>query len=103
MRAHVVLIISLAAWSTWAFNTEQRARYANTGPFLVVVNKTVTQTVTATGTTTVSSSCAKLVNVTAKCRRRRDGKWVEGYEPVVLTFDDSIEVDQYLNPSPVEK
>ncbi|KAI9553302.1 hypothetical protein GHT06_021200 [Daphnia sinensis] len=41
-----------------------------------------------TNTTTVNIACAKLVNVTGPCRRRR-GLWAE--EPIVLSFDEETE------------
>ncbi|KAK4012461.1 hypothetical protein OUZ56_024700 [Daphnia magna] len=41
-----------------------------------------------TNTTTVNIACAKLVNVTGPCRRRR-GLWLE--EPIVLSFDEETE------------
>ncbi|XP_046657518.1 uncharacterized protein LOC124350735 [Daphnia pulicaria] len=45
-------------------------------------------TTTITLSTTVSVACAKIVNVTGSCRRRR-GHWEE--DPIVLTFDDETE------------
>lgn len=41
-----------------------------------------------TKSTTVIVACAKIVNVTGPCRRRR-GYWKE--DPIVLTFDEETE------------
>ena len=48
--------------------------------------KTSTSTVTATVTVPMTGLCAKLVNVTGPCRRRR-GSWIE--DPIIMTFDDA--------------
>ena len=48
--------------------------------------KTTTSTVTATVTVPMTGLCAKLVNVTGPCRRRR-GSWIE--DPIIMTFDDA--------------
>ena len=45
-------------------------------------------TTTITLSSTVSIACAKIVNVTGSCRRRR-GHWEE--DPIVLTFDEETE------------
>ena len=55
------------------------------------------RTVTETFTTSTSSVCGKLVNVTGACRRRR-GMWQD--EPVVLIFDEGLDyVDEMLSPT----
>ena len=70
------------------------------------VAKLVTETQTQTVTQTVSSVsvdvsiCAKIVNITGPCIRRR-GRWI--HEPSVLTFDDEMDdVDQLLHPTAVQ-
>ena len=61
--------------------------------------RTVTQTSTASVTQSTSKVliCAKLVNVSGPCRRRRFN-WEE--EPIILTFDDETHsVAERLRPS----
>jgi len=61
---------------------------------------TSTKTVTVTSSTAVV--CAKLVNVTGACRRRKN-LWMD--EPQVLTFDDELDdaVDVAFSPTrPIE-
>ena len=63
------------------------------GNFFFVVTRTmrtVTSTLVVTSTTSVTGFCAKPVNVTGSCRRRR-GSWLE--DPIVLTFDDVLDDD----------
>ena len=61
------------------------------GPYVPTVTLTSSTVVTTTDTTSVV--CAKLVNVTGPCLRRR-GAWVE--EPIVLSFhgdfDDTFDI-----------
>jgi len=68
--------------------------------FLWLIHKTKTTTVTTTLNVTSSTVglCAKLVNVTGACRRRK-GLWID--EPQVLTFDEDIDdaVDSALLPT----
>ena len=60
---------------------------------------TETSYVTITQTATGRVTCAKLVNVTGPCRRRR-GIWIE--EPIVISFDDDVDAAaQFLFSSPV--
>ena len=57
--------------------------------------------VTLTTSTNTDDVCAKLINVTQPCRRRR-GKWVE--EPVILTFDEDMDkIDALLIPSETQR
>lgn len=58
---------------------------------------TSTSVETVTLTDTVRLMCAKLVNVTGACVRRR-GVWLE--EPIVLTFNDDMDdvVDVLYTP-----
>ena len=49
---------------------------------------TVTNTMTITSSTKTSVTCAKLVNVTGACRRRR-GMYKE--EPIFISFNDDID------------
>lgn len=55
-------------------------------------------TTTLTVTSSTVGVCAKLVNVTGSCRRRK-GLWMD--EPQVLTFDEDIDdaVDAALLPT----
>lgn len=50
---------------------------------------TVTTAVTITSGTKTSVTCAKLVNVTGACSRRRRGMLKE--EPVIISFNDDID------------
>jgi len=50
---------------------------------------TVTSTVTITSSTKTTVTCAKLVNVTGACSRRRRGMLKE--EPVIISFNDEID------------
>ena len=59
---------------------------------------TLTSLVTATQTDTTSVVCAKLINVTGPCVRRR-GSWVE--EPIVLTFHEELDAQMDILYSPV--
>nr|CAH0101948.1 unnamed protein product [Daphnia galeata] len=67
----------------------------------VEAQKTTTSTFTFTQTSTVSVTnnfvCAKLVNVTGVCRRRR-GFLID--DPVILSFDEEIDesIDDVLHP-----
>jgi len=68
--------------------------------FATVSTATVTTTSTFVTLTRRASYCAKLVNVTAACRRRR-GMWID--EPEVMSFDgDSDAIDEILRPSKVQ-
>ena len=68
-------------------------------PLAVVSTSTVTTTSTFVTLTRRASYCAKLVNVTAVCRRKR-GMWID--EPEVMSFDgDSESIDEILRPSKV--
>ena len=68
--------------------------------FATVSTSTVTTTSTFVTLTRRASYCAKLVNVTAVCRRKR-GMWID--EPEVMTFDgDSDFIDEILSPSKVQ-
>ena len=60
----------------------------------------ITSAATVTQTIEMSELCAKLVNISGACRRRR-GRWLE--EPIVMSFDDNMDViDQLLVPRPVQ-
>ena len=51
---------------------------------------TVTNTFTVTQSTTMSVTCAQLVNVTGTCRQRRGmPSWAE--EPIVISFDEDVD------------
>ena len=61
--------------------------------------KTTTSTVTATVTVPTTGLCAKLVNVTGRCRRRK-ALWIE--DPIVMTFDDDMEaLDAAFSPTSI--
>ena len=52
---------------------------------------TITHVFTVTKITNVGVVCAKLVNVTGQCNRRRRGFWLrEDEEPIILSFDDDV-------------
>ena len=59
---------------------------------------TVTNTKIVTQSTTMSVTCAKLVNVTGTCRRRR-GMWAE--EPIVISFDEDVDRNVQILFTPV--
>jgi len=56
--------------------------------------------VTVTTTFTTNIQCAKFVNVTGACRRRRG---FPDEEPIILSFDDSIDDDNLFAPTPPKK
>lgn len=72
---------------------------------LVFVTATQVTTIFQTTTSSRVGFCAKLVNVTGPCRRRRNRYQEEEWEdaPIVLTFDDGMDdiADGFLKPSPV--
>ena len=64
---------------------------------VVTRTMTVTETSTEVRMSTTRMLCAKMVNATGFCRRRR-GKWL--VEPLVLTFDEDMDVvDRLLDPT----
>lgn len=67
---------------------------------LIAIQMTTTtiQIVTTTKTSTKTSLCASLLNVTGACRRRRRG--VD--KPIVLSFDEEDKIDLY-KPSEVQQ
>jgi len=66
--------------------------------FAIQVTTTTIQIITTTKTSTKSSLCASLLNVTGACRRRRRG--VD--KPIVLSFDEEDQIDLY-KPSEVQQ
>ena len=65
--------------------------------FVTYTTTTSTSTSFVSSTTEVTGICAKLVNVTGACRRRR-GQWVD--EPIVMSFDDNMDMlDSAFSPS----
>jgi hypothetical protein len=74
-------------------NLPQNRQFGPAATLTVTEFRTITQTIT----TSTSSVCGKLVNVTGACRRRR-GMWQD--EPVVMTFDEGLDfVDEMLSPT----
>ena len=70
------------------------------GRQIQLLTVTITSASTVTQTIQLSEVCAKTVNVTGACRRRR-ARWLE--EPIVMTFDDNMDVvDQLLIPRTVQ-
>ena len=68
-------------------------------PFKPIYISRLPDTIIRTITTTVSTAtaCAKLVNVTGACRRRK-GHLID--EPIVLTFDEDMEeIDDLFKPT----
>lgn len=68
-------------------------------PFNPIYISRLPDTISTTTTATVRTStvCAKLVNVTAACRRRK-GLLID--EPIILTFDEDMEeLDDLLKPT----
>lgn len=65
-----------------------------------VSTETLTSLTVVTETDTTSVVCAKLINVTGPCLRRR-GAWVQ--EPIVLSFNDDMDDAVDLLYSPVLK
>ena len=64
---------------------------------IVTRTMTVTETLTEVRMSTTRMLCAKMVNATGFCRRRR-GKWL--IEPHVLTFDEDMDmVDRLMDPT----
>ena len=66
---------------------------------LTRTTRTETSSVVVTSTTTTIGLCAKLVNVTGACRRRR-GAWLQS--PIVMTFDDDLDdemIDDAFSPT----
>jgi hypothetical protein len=59
------------------------------------ITKTATVTNTAFASSTVTSFCARLVNVTGACRRKRD------VEKPIITYVDDDDVEQILPSLPV--
>lgn len=71
---------------------------------LVFVTVTQVTTKVKTETSSTVGFCAKLVNVTGQCRRRRNdpSRWEN--PPVVLTFEDGMDdIDDLFKPSKVLK
>jgi hypothetical protein len=68
------------------------------GPSRSTATTTVTNMFTITQTTKLSVTCAKLVNVTGACRRRR-GMWQE--EPIIISFDDNVDQSVQFLYTPV--
>jgi len=65
--------------------------------FVTYTTTTSMSTSFVSSTTEVTGICAKLVNVTGACRRRR-GQWVD--EPIVMSFDDNMDMlDSAFSPS----
>lgn len=63
-----------------------------------ILTLTSTQSYTVTRIEAMTMVCAKLINVTGACKRRR-GSWVE--EPIVLSFDEHSDEAADLLYSPV--
>ena len=78
----------------------------NVKPALVVearqrintVTTTVLTTELTTTTRTINTVCAKFVNVTGPCRKKR-GRWLD--EPEILVFDEQLhdQVEQLFDPT----
>ena len=68
------------------------------GPSRPTATATVTNMLTITQTTQLRVTCAKLVNVTGACRRRR-GMWEE--PPIIISFDDNVDQSVQFLYTPV--
>ena len=78
-----------------AGSVRQKRQFGQFGAAYVTVTELSTFFISST--TQVFASCAKLVNITGACRRRR-GKWIE--EPIIMSFDEGMDdLDQLLSPS----
>ena len=78
-------------------NLPQNRQFGPAATLTITEFRTVTETIT----TSTSSVCGKLVNVTGACRRRR-GVWLD--EPIVMIFDEGLDyVDEMLSPTPTLK